>query len=133
MVDLVRKTCSCRVWDLIGIPCKHGVAIISLNREKPKDYTHPCYYKDAYVETYKTPLPSMPSQSEWISNGLPALVAPTVYKPPGRPLIKRKRDVDEPRNPYRVSKENKLIKCGRCQRKRNNARGCKANVIGETP
>ena len=133
VVELVRKTCSCRVWDLIGIPCKHGVAIINLNREKLEDYTHPCYYKDAYVETYKTPLPPMPSQSEWISNGLPALVAPTVYKPPGRPLIKRKRDVDEPRNPYRVSKENKLIKSGRCQRKRNNTRGCKANVTGETP
>ncbi|XP_030969820.1 uncharacterized protein LOC115990099 [Quercus lobata] len=60
VVDLVNRTSSCRVWDLTGIPCKHGVATIIVNREKLEDYTHPCYYKDAYVETYKTPIPPMP-------------------------------------------------------------------------
>ena len=43
VVDLVGRTCSCRAWDLTEIPCKHGVAAIFVNREKPKDYTHPCY------------------------------------------------------------------------------------------
>ena len=52
-----------------GIPYKHGVAAIFVNREKPEDYTYPCYYKDAYVETYKTPIPPMPDQSEWMSSG----------------------------------------------------------------
>ena len=61
VVDLVGRTCSCKVWDLIGIPCKYGIAAISVNHEKPEDYTHPCYYKDAFVETYKTPIPPMPS------------------------------------------------------------------------
>ena len=70
-----------------------------MNCEKPEDYTHPCYYKDAFVKTYKTPIPPMPGQSEWISSGQPKPVAPTIYKPPGRPPIKRKREVDEPRNP----------------------------------
>ena len=66
VVDLVKRTCSCRAWDLTRIPCKHRVAAIFMNREKPEDYTHPCYYKDAYVETYKTPIPPMPGQSEWM-------------------------------------------------------------------
>ena len=132
MVDLVRKTCSCKVWDLIGIPCKHGIAAIYVNREKPEDYTHPCYYKDVYVKTYKTPLPPMPSKFKWISSGLPAPVAPNVYKPPGKPPIKRKKDADESRNPYKVSRENKLIICERCQREGHNARRCKANVTSET-
>ena len=60
VVDLVGKTCSCKVWDLTGIPYKYGVAAIFVNREKLEDYTHLCYYKDAYVETYKTPIPPMP-------------------------------------------------------------------------
>ena len=55
VMDLVGRTFSCRVWDLTGILCKHGVAAIVVNREKLEDYTHPCYYKDAFVETYKTP------------------------------------------------------------------------------
>ena len=104
-----------------------------MNHEKSEDYTHQCYYKDAFVETYKTPIPLMPSQYEWISSGQLKPVAPTIYKPPGRPSIKRKRDADEPRNPYRVTRANKLEGCGRCQKEWHNAKGSKANVIGETP
>ena len=36
VMDLVNKTCSCRVWDLIGIPEKHGVAAIFVNHENQK-------------------------------------------------------------------------------------------------
>ena len=132
VVDLVGRTCSCRVWELTGILYKHGVEVIFVNREKLEDYTHPCYYKDVFVETYKTPIPPMLGQSEWISSGQPKPIAPTIYKPPSRPPIKRKKDVDEPRNPCRVSRANKSMRCGRCQKEGNNARGCKTNVIGET-
>ena len=114
---------------MTGIPCKHGVAAIFVNCEKSEDYTHPCYYKDAYVETYKTPIPPMPGQSEWMSS---KPVAHIIYKPPGRPPIKRKRDTDEP-NPYKVFKANRPVRCARCQQEGRNARGCKANVTGETP
>ncbi|XP_075663241.1 uncharacterized protein LOC142632788 [Castanea sativa] len=96
VVDLVGRTCSRRAWDLTGIPCKHEVAAIFVNREKLEDYTHSCYYKDAFVETYKTPIPPMPGQFEWMSSGQPKPVAPIIYKPPGRPPLKRKKDADEP-------------------------------------
>lgn len=29
VVDLVAKICGCRMWDLIGIPCKHATSCIS--------------------------------------------------------------------------------------------------------
>ena len=102
-----------------------------MNREKLEDYTHPCYYKNAYVETYKTPIPPMPSQSEWMSSGQPKPVAPTVYKPPGRPPMKRKKNADEP-NPYKVSRANRPVRCGMCQQEGHNARGCKAKPIAPT-
>ena len=132
VVNLVNRTCSYRIWDLTGILCKHGVAAIFVNREKPEDYMLPYYYKDTYVKTYKTPIPPMPGQSEWMSSGQPKPVAPIVYKPPGRPPMKRKRDVDE-LNLYKVSKANRPVRCGRCQKKGHNTRGCKINVTGETP
>ena len=59
VVDLVKKTCSCRSWDLNGIPCKHGIhckhaiTAIYTNIEIPEDYTHPCYFKETYMEIYK--------------------------------------------------------------------------------
>ena len=64
VVDLVGRTCNCKGWDLTGIPCKHGVVAIFMNREMLEDYTHPCYYKDVFMETYKTPISPMPGQSE---------------------------------------------------------------------
>ena len=45
VVDLVRKSCSCRIWDLTGLPCKHGIFAIVKNLEKVEDYVHPCYLK----------------------------------------------------------------------------------------
>ena len=130
VVDLVGRACSCKVWDLTGILCKYGVTAIFVNREKPKDYTHPCYYKDAFVETYKILIPLMPGQSKWISSGQPKPIASIIYKSSSRPPVKRKRDDDEPRNLYRMSRANKSMRYGRCQKKENNAKGCKANVTG---
>ena len=53
VVNLTRKCCSCRVWDLIEIPCKHSVAAIYKNLERLEDYAYSCYRNDAYVAVYK--------------------------------------------------------------------------------
>ena len=75
----------------------------------------------------------MPSQFEWVETNQPAPVAPHVYKPLDRPPKQRKRDLEEPKNPYRVSRVNKTIKCGKCQKEGHHARGCKVVITGETP
>ena len=56
----------------------------------------------------------MPGQSEWVETNQLASIALHVYKPPGRPPKQRKRDPEKPRNPYRVSRMNKTIKCEKC-------------------
>ena len=68
-----------------------------------------------------------------MSSGQPKPVAHIIYKPSGRPTMERKRDVDEPGNPYKVFRANKPVRCRRCQKEGHNARGCKANVTSETP
>ena len=57
----------------------------------------------------------MPSQSEWVETNQSAPVTSHVYKPLGRPPKQKKKikDPEEPRNPYRVSRINKTIKCGK--------------------
>ena len=69
VVDLIKKTCSCRSWDLNGIPCKHAITAIYTNIETPEDYTHPCYFKETYMEIYNEVLSPMPGQSEWAETG----------------------------------------------------------------
>ena len=64
VVDLVRKACNCRIWDLTGLPCKHGIFVIVKNLEKVEDYVHPCYLKETFAETYKEIIQPMSGQSE---------------------------------------------------------------------
>ena len=73
------------IWDLTGLPCKHGISAIVKNLEKVEEYVHPCYWKETFVETYKEIIQPMPGQSEWVKTNQPAPVAPHVYKPPGKP------------------------------------------------
>ncbi|XP_075665367.1 uncharacterized protein LOC142635032 [Castanea sativa] len=134
VVDLVKKTCSCRYWDLNGIPCKHAIIAIYINIETPEAYTHQCYHKETYMEIYKEVLPPMPYQLEWDETGQPAPIAPHIYKPPDRPPKQRKRALDEPKNPYKASRQlNRLVSCGKCKKEWHNSRACKADITGETP
>ena len=104
MVNLTRKCCTCRVWDLTGIPSKHDVTAIYKNLERTKDYMQVCYRKDVYMTAYKEIITLLPGQDKWVETNQPALVAPIVYKPPSKPPMKRKKNADEPNNSYKVSK-----------------------------
>ena len=115
-----------------GIPCKHGVAVIYKNLERPKDYMHACYRKDAYMVAYKEMITPLPGQDEWIETNQLASVTPIVYKPLGRPLMKRKKDADEPNNLYKVSRSNRPIKYEFCHKEGHNSRRCKVGITGET-
>ncbi|XP_050280848.1 uncharacterized protein LOC126721820 [Quercus robur] len=101
--------------------------------ETPEDYTYPCYFKETYIEIYKEVLPPMPGQSEWAETGQPAPLAPHIYKPLGRPPKQKKRASDEPRNPYKASRLNRLVRCGKCNKEWYNSKGCKVGITGETP
>ena len=46
IVDLDEKTCSCRKWNLSGIPCPHAISTIWFNKEKVKMYVDGYYSID---------------------------------------------------------------------------------------
>ncbi|KAL7189163.1 hypothetical protein ACSBR1_038933 [Camellia fascicularis] len=79
IVDLEERKCSCRMWDLTGIPYKHAVSSIFVQREKPEDYVHPYYSKQHYLVAYNSMMHPVPGQHDWVETGLPA-VAPPLYK-----------------------------------------------------
>ena len=53
VVDLNNKSCSCRMWDLSGIPYKHAISAIYANKEKPESYVHAYYSTETYLAIYK--------------------------------------------------------------------------------
>jgi hypothetical protein len=42
-VNLLKKTCACRKWDLTGIPCCHVVSCIWYHRKNPEDFVSNYY------------------------------------------------------------------------------------------
>lgn len=43
VVNLFDRSCSCRKWELSGIPCCHAVAAMWYNNYVPKEYVASCY------------------------------------------------------------------------------------------
>ncbi|KAG5577593.1 hypothetical protein H5410_057727 [Solanum commersonii] len=64
-VDLGRWTCSCRVWQLKGIPCAHVVAAIYFKKCEPLDYIDNCYSKATYLRTYANVLQPVTNMEMW--------------------------------------------------------------------
>ncbi|CAL5434046.1 unnamed protein product [Camellia sinensis] len=70
----------------------------------------------------------VPGQHDWVEIGLPAVAPPLYEKQPGKPPKMRKKGIDEPINPVRVSRQHRFIVCARCLQKGHNQRSCKGPV-----
>nr|XP_028956330.1 uncharacterized protein LOC114824095 [Malus domestica] len=99
VVDLKAKTCSCRRWDLCGIPCPHAISCIFSTDENVYDYTHDCYKQEAYLISYDPIVHPVPSMDQWKKTGLPAIRPPPYKKQPGRPKMSRTKEVGEVQAP----------------------------------
>ncbi|KAI8568527.1 hypothetical protein RHMOL_Rhmol02G0207700 [Rhododendron molle] len=124
-VDLKDMTCGCRMWDLSGIPCKHAVAAITLNKQKPEDYIHPCYTKDTYLRVYQFMINPVPGKHDWVKTGSEPVQPPFMRKPSGRPRKLRRRGADEPPDENKVSRRFRVMSCSKCLKKGHNSRSCK--------
>ncbi|GMI95444.1 hypothetical protein HRI_003213700 [Hibiscus trionum] len=43
-VNIQAWTCSCRKWELTGIPCVHAISVILSLPDRPEKYVDPCYH-----------------------------------------------------------------------------------------
>ncbi|XP_076945212.1 uncharacterized protein LOC143616200 [Bidens hawaiensis] len=81
-VDLNNRTCTCRKWELTGIPCYHVVAgFLKMNVE---ELVHSCLTKEMYLKSYQFTIPPLPSEKYWSVVELP-LNPPPIKIGPGRP------------------------------------------------
>lgn len=128
VVDMVGKTCSCRRWELTGIPCTHGcTAMFSMN-EKPEDKVDPCFNKRFYIEAYSHLLRPMKGSLYWPKTGFPDILPPKARRMPGRPKKHRRREQGEEGAGSKLSKKGVLMKCSQCLVVGHNKATCKATA-----
>ncbi|XP_019179510.1 PREDICTED: uncharacterized protein LOC109174707 [Ipomoea nil] len=130
-VSLLQKQCSCRRWDLTGIPCSHAIAAIRKQRERPEDYVHNCYTVDSYFRAYEPAILPISSSELWPKTNLPAPLPPKYKAQPGRPKKKRKispfEETKKDSLAQRTRKVGEVKRCRVCGQKGHNKATCKRN------
>ncbi|XP_062011844.1 uncharacterized protein LOC133728443 [Rosa rugosa] len=126
-VQLDARSCTCRRWDLSGLPCAHAIAAIYSKGWSPDEFVAEWYTQQKYLEAYEVVLNPIAGVAEWERIERP--VAPPLYRrQPGRPKTKRTKEPGEepplagtevlPKSYY------SQIKCGRCGNRGHNKRTC---------
>ncbi|GJW71938.1 crooked neck-like protein 1 [Tanacetum coccineum] len=134
-VDVVSMTCSCRKWELTGIPCKHVVAAcwnMALNdRAAPplETWVNPCYWLSTWKETYSHKIQPICGTNYWDKSTCPTtLLPPKHHVQVGRLKKKRKRSKHED-EPFvkdgKLSRKGRTITCQSCRNIRHNNATCK--------
>lgn len=129
-VDLNNRTCSCRYWQVSGIPCAHACAALFKMSEEPNKYVHMCFSLEAYKRTYQHVLQPVEHESAWPVSQNPKPLPPRVKKMPGRPKKNRRKDPSEPKkSSTKSSRVGTKIKCGRCKGDGHNSRTCTVTMV----
>jgi hypothetical protein len=126
-VNLEKLTCSCRYWNLSGLPCCHAIsAIYTVNRELD-DFIAPCYRIDMYDQVYKHVLQPVEGKERWPVAPNPRPFPPVKKKMPGRPKTERRREEQEKPKGNKLSRKGCIIRCSACGGEKHNKRKCTAN------
>nr|GMD47453.1 uncharacterized protein LOC109172155 [Ipomoea batatas] len=104
--DLSNRECSCRRWDLTGIPCSHAIAAIRKKGVLPELYIHHCYSVEQYLRAYGPAILPIRAEELWHKTDLPPPLPPKYKAQPGRQK-KREKLIQLLKNLIRQSLERK--------------------------
>ncbi|KAK9003674.1 hypothetical protein V6N11_084308 [Hibiscus sabdariffa] len=125
-VNLNEKTCSCRKWQLCGLPCQHACCAIWHTGGDPDGYLHSCYLKDTYIKAYSYALQPINGSHDWKKSGIEAVLPPIEREMPGRPKKNRRKAKDEPKKMKsgHISRTGLIMTCRNCGGEGHNKRSC---------
>ncbi|XP_075076275.1 uncharacterized protein LOC142162946 [Nicotiana tabacum] len=132
-VNLVEKKCTCRSWQLTGIPCPHAIRALKYKIEDPMTEISWWHNKEAYLVTYRAKLMLVKGEKFWKVLPEHAMDPPPLAKTVGRPKVKRNRENDEANKRQRdwtASRRGTRMACSICGELDHNSRTCKVGVEG---
>ncbi|KAG0476697.1 hypothetical protein HPP92_013538 [Vanilla planifolia] len=129
IVNIGTHSCSCRDWQLYGIPCSHAVAALLSCKKDVYEYTDRHFTVASYRETYSQAIKPIPERNKWanetecrIGDEAGIVRPPKFRRPPGRPEKKRLCMEESTR-------EKHTVRCSRCNQTGHYKRTCKATDI----
>ncbi|XP_042478455.1 uncharacterized protein LOC122059620 isoform X2 [Macadamia integrifolia] len=131
VVDLHNRSCTCREWDMIGLPCEHACAALRSINADVYQYVEAFYLKETQQAIYSEQMHPVPiheipvgattdgNSDEGSSTGL-GLRPPSVRRLPGRPKGKQVKPDHGDKRP---------LHCAHCKEVGHNRRKCKAQKL----
>ncbi|XP_050211451.1 uncharacterized protein LOC126661643 [Mercurialis annua] len=136
-VNTATRTCTCREWDLSGIPCQHAIAAIYSAKEKtkkePEYYVHEWYKEEIYKSAYSFMMQPVRGRLMWPESELELVIPPYYKKMPGRPKQARRRDIHETTKTGKISRHGRVMRCKLCKEPGHNIKSCPRRYIGLDP
>ncbi|XP_060180095.1 uncharacterized protein LOC132609908 isoform X1 [Lycium barbarum] len=127
VVDIDQWDCSCKGWQLNGMPCCHAIAVLELIGRSPYDYCSRYFTTESYHVTYVesiNPVPNLESPANGEVDAAVIITPPPSKRPPGRPKMKK---VDA----FDIVK--RQMQCSRCKGLGHNKKTCgKVNRFDES-
>ncbi|XP_057789665.1 uncharacterized protein LOC131006527 [Salvia miltiorrhiza] len=108
------KKCTCRVWELTGVPCCHTIVVFHFSSIDLMTVISQCYYKEVYAKAYEHVIHHVPGVKFWNVRAEDEVEPPLVEIKVGRPKKNRVRAKHEPRHQHKLGRKGKLQHCSLC-------------------
>ncbi|XP_058776608.1 uncharacterized protein LOC131650925 [Vicia villosa] len=131
VVNLKKETCSCRRWDLTGIPCSHSITCMWQIKKKPEDYVSQYYRKINFNNSYSHIIYPTSGPQLWPLDEESTMNPPAMRRAIGRPKNMRNKSNDEPKNPHVLPRKFATVTCHKCGATGHNKRSCKGKRAAE--
>ena len=119
LVDLEKRTCTCKRFNHDEMPCSHAMAVIAKRNLNCYEFVSQYYTREFYIKTYEDSIIPLGDQHSWeLPEDLVSheVLPPCSKRPAGRPKKSRYKGFNE----YKTKNV-----CGRCGVKGHNRRTCK--------
>nr|GEW79014.1 hypothetical protein [Tanacetum cinerariifolium] len=132
-VDERLRTCTCRGWQLTGLPCQHGFAAIYFLHRDPEAYVSKWYTKKRFVSSYNHYVDRMNGMDQWPITSYQKPLPLIKRRMSGRPPHKKKIDFSEKDgNRSRISRKGQVNHCTLCGESGHNQRACPSKGLDDS-
>ena len=102
VVDMHERVCSCRKWELTGIPCRHVISVLYNKADHGEcvhelhTYVHKVHWLQTWKTTYGYKVEPIKGRALWPRSECPMQITPPPHRnQPGRPKRKRRQSMEE--------------------------------------
>ncbi|CAL1411682.1 unnamed protein product [Linum trigynum] len=76
VVDVSKSKCTCRMWELTGLPCPHAIRCIWQLSRRVEQYVDKCYEIGTYLAAYSSEVEPMVGPEYWLPSGKEPVLPP---------------------------------------------------------